>query len=307
MSLRRFSIASLTVSLVLVPAAAAVPQTASVRNGEIAFVRDAWIYVIGPGGGTPTKLIRGSNPAWSPDGTRIAFDRTDTESLYVADADGKGVKKLAGDDARLPDWSPDGTRIAFSDTDFPFPDECTPTAYFEALWTIASDGSDKKLLSPANVSRENCGVPGGEFGPAWSPSGKRMIFTSKVLCDPHQTYCEGMVIAPVAGLTLRGQSSWRGLRGSEAAWSPDGKQIVWDKQWKRSSQLFVSAPTATSKARRLTRAKQDSYEPAWSPDGTKIVFVRGCELRILDVRTRKVRKLTGGSSCDESPAWQPLR
>ena len=65
------------------------------------------------------NLVDDSDPAPSPDGRWIAFDRgaPDREALYLMRADGTGVRRLthtrfAGD--REPSWSPDGTRIVFS-------------------------------------------------------------------------------------------------------------------------------------------------------------------------------------------------
>jgi Tol biopolymer transport system component len=57
-------------------------------------------------------------PAWSPDGTRIAFgsDRGGFRAIYMMDADGSNLQKLSKTRAgeNCPTWSPDGTRIAFA-------------------------------------------------------------------------------------------------------------------------------------------------------------------------------------------------
>ena len=65
-----------------------------------------------------------ATPAWSPDGTLIAFtsdrDETFNFDIYLMDADGGNVTRLTNHDAEDwdPAWSPDGTRIAFqSDRD----------------------------------------------------------------------------------------------------------------------------------------------------------------------------------------------
>ncbi len=56
-------------------------------------------------------------PAWSPDGTRIAFvsDRDGKPNIYVMDADGKNQKRLTNNDTMnyWPAWSPDSKKIAF--------------------------------------------------------------------------------------------------------------------------------------------------------------------------------------------------
>jgi Tol biopolymer transport system component len=60
------------------------------------------------------------DPAWSPDGTRIAFTRQGSgaqSDIYVMDADGSNVVPLTrggeGETDLYPTWSPDGTKIAY--------------------------------------------------------------------------------------------------------------------------------------------------------------------------------------------------
>jgi len=65
-----------------------------------------------------TGLALGEFPAWSPDGTRIAFhsDRDGDMEIYVVSADRSEIVQLTDNEATdvSPTWSPDGTRIAFA-------------------------------------------------------------------------------------------------------------------------------------------------------------------------------------------------
>ena len=100
---------------------------------QIAFARLGWeihytnfyyllpadIYAMNPDGSGQTNLTNDlradeRSPAWSPDGTKIAFTRAG--EIYTMNADGSGRTDLTNDpaDDHEPTWSPDGSRIAFS-------------------------------------------------------------------------------------------------------------------------------------------------------------------------------------------------
>jgi len=90
-------------------------------RGSIAFVRDRnpdrpdEIWVARADGRGQRRVIRGSEPSWSPDGRRIAFSRIgdSTNRLYTVRASGRGLRRLTRLPGLSPVWSPDGRRIAF--------------------------------------------------------------------------------------------------------------------------------------------------------------------------------------------------
>ena len=98
-------------------------------------------------GSNPRQLARNaawSNPAWSPDGRRIAFRRFDRQigsagpsGLYVVNADGSGLRRLARHaGGRVLAWSPDGRTIAF--------------LHNSEVYIVKADGSDERRLTQLN-------------------------------------------------------------------------------------------------------------------------------------------------------------
>ena len=115
-------------------------------------------------------------PAWSPDGTRIAYTlrRLDRRShfrtsLYVMDANG-GEPRLLARDAGDAAWSPDGRRIAFASVRDRNGKTCYDQCnYHGELYVMDADGGN-----PVRLTRNR----GDDSSPSWSPDGRRIAFAS---------------------------------------------------------------------------------------------------------------------------------
>ncbi len=99
-------------------------------------------------GSNQTRLTNNADidefPAWSPDGTKIAFSRN--LDIYVMNAeDGSNQINISNNNAALdthPSWSPDGTKIAFASI---------RDGNFEIYVMNAEDGSNQTRLTNNNV------------------------------------------------------------------------------------------------------------------------------------------------------------
>src|SRR5262249_37069625 len=100
--------------------------------------------------------INAVEPAWSPDGSTIAFARLGRKGgIYLIDADGTKLRRLTTGGGE-PAWSPDGSQLAFIRNN--------PSTRFTSLFVIATDGSGERQLP--------CPVAASE--PAWSPDGRQI-------------------------------------------------------------------------------------------------------------------------------------
>jgi Tol biopolymer transport system component len=136
-------------------------------TGHVFFSTDIWLMnVNGSGLVQLTQTGHESSPAWSLDGSRIAFESTrdGNSEIYVMRADGSGITRLTHRMANDydPAWSPDGSKIAFDSK----PPGCCGN--FD-IYLMNADGS-----AVTRLTRD----PHDDSGPAWSPDGSRIVFDS---------------------------------------------------------------------------------------------------------------------------------
>jgi TolB protein len=123
-----------------------------------------------------SDIVYDSRPAWSPDGSLIAFTRATLApgaagrvDLYVVEPTGDGERLLV-EDASAPAWSPDGTLIAFTSTRDRFGETCFHECGTSSeIYVARADGTGLVRLTTSEAN---------DHSPAWSPDGERIAFTS---------------------------------------------------------------------------------------------------------------------------------
>jgi hypothetical protein len=283
------------------PARSAFPGA----NGRIAFQSIdlcSEIHSINPDGTgqvpltTTPSCINGEGdgePAWSPDGSRIAFTRgqgtvsqTGFANVFVMDADGSGQTNLTNSTTSFstqPTWSADGSKIAFVRDS---------ASVYHDIFRMNADGSGQVPLTNTGDQLEG--------NPSWSPDGSRIAY------DTGGTVW--VMNADGSDATnLTGSNFWEDRQPS---WSPGGDRIAFTSNRDGNDEIYVMAPDGSGATRLTIDVAADGF-PRWSPDGTKIVFqsdragVLG--LYVLDVVNpatppQQVVRNQSFSSGD----WQPL-
>jgi Big-like domain-containing protein/WD40 repeat protein len=205
------------------------------------------LYLMNRDGSNPTLLLNdsvASQPAWSPDGAKIAFRHWPVgggADIMIMDADGTDVVNLTAVDhgatsQHTPAFSPmsgGSYRIAYAHSP-------GPTAH---IWTMKPDGSDKQQLTTGDVYDES---------PTWAPDG-RIAF---------QRTGTDIFVVPAAGGTA---TAFVSLPGSQfaPAWSPDGMLLAFASKAEAGTfEIFTIRANGTGLARR-TVDPLDKQEPAW--------------------------------------------
>lgn len=307
------------------PAATATAAPAP-TPGEIAYWRDFALWLMDADGSNAhqlvTALVVETGPAWSPDGSMLAFTGWDPQApqpqgvlpdvwiVDVDDGDLQNVTNLSGPASALsPSWSADGTRIVFATTDWD-------------LWTIDVEGTD-----PVRVTSDST----HQNSPAWSPDGSLIAYCAIPVEDNLITGREDVWVMKPDGSDRR-QLTQSG-RSCSPAWSADSSEIAFvtyvfpELAIDDHSDIWLMNTDGSNQRNLTNDPSRFDRSPAWSPDGATIIYDSAGPLRVredpdlgevmghdppsdifarpADADAGLAERLTTGDQADANPEWRP--
>jgi Tol biopolymer transport system component/serine/threonine protein kinase len=314
------------------------------------FASGNWdIYLQRVGGKNPVNLTKDSpwddtQPAFSPDGERIAF-RSEREGggIFVMGATGESVKRLS-DFGNNPTWSPDGKEIACAD-EGPV-DPAVRSNPNSRVWAVnVATGERRQVTKEDSIQpnwsprghriayggRRNAAqrdiwtIPAGggeptevtndpaiDGSPVWSPDGKYLYFASdrggslNVWRVPIEEQT-GKVLGPAEAVTTPSAYS------AHLSFSLDGRRMVYSQILSRGNLQQVGfdpdTETTTGQPVWITQGSRWANTPHLSPDGEWIAFdsQRGKQDDLFVTRRdgTSLRQLTDDLHKDRQPRWSP--
>jgi TolB protein len=225
----------------------------------IAFSMRGDIWKVPAEGGEAVALTAGPayyfEPAWSPDGTRLALsmDAGDANlDIGVVSAGGGAVTRVTSDAAVdvEPAWNGDGS----------------------ALYFVSARGRgfhifrhDFALHADSLVTPE----PGSQIQPAISPDGRQLAYIATVA---GRFGTGGIWTRPVAGGAPTLVHYEEGEYRTKPAWTPDGSRFLFVSDAAGSNDVDIVSARGGNPIR-LTIDDRDEYSPSPSPDGKRFAFV----------------------------------
>jgi len=208
-------------------------------------------------GASVNTTTAGGNPAWSPDGRRIAFasSRDGPPELYVMNPDGSDVVRVTtavGFTGSRPSWSADSTRLAFG---------CEMDTGNADICVIRLDGTGFLRLTDD---------PASDGSPAWSPDGRTILFVTTRYGGGSQL---ALMNSDGSAVSLIGS----GVTGFNPTWSSDGRQIAFDYPTEDDiGNVLPAIYTMKADGSNITLFSAWAQEAAWMPGALVAGFTSAC-------------------------------
>lgn len=234
-------------------------------------------------------------PAWKPEAADLLFTsgRDGNSEIYLLRGGQKDWINLSNHKAadNWPVWSPDGTRIAFQSN----------RAGNLDIWTMKVDGSEQVQLTKDSEP---------DYLPSWSPDGKTIVFTSWRREKGEEKRAPHIYAMDADGSNQRRLVTEPLNTSAGATWSPDGKQIVYERKGEKGADIYIAGADGKNERRITNDQEKNIYNgsPTFSPDGKSIAFYsddeKSAALVVITVDGKDRRTVLSGAR-NWYPRWSP--
>ena len=274
------------------------------QEGDAATLACQWgrVSALTSGAGNDTEA------AWSPDGSRIAFqtDAAGDLDLAVVDVRSRRREMLVGGpgNACYPAWTPDGKLV------YSFGHH--PETAMQAAVRESADGYGLRLWG----ALEGCALTRGywrDYTPSVTRDGATVYFASTRESVEDGASLWRMPLKPGAAATRVLQLDGASVGAVQPSLSPDGCFLLWAHMegFRQNWRLCAARATNVLEAVCLTPAEMSAYAPRWSPDGRLIAFTGfragdpGWGIYLLEPRSGAMARLDLDKGNSRSPDWSP--
>ena len=211
-------------------------------NGQIVVFNGSAEHVLTPSGGSQ------SQPAFSPDGTRIAYGSSFHIWIMKADGTHAAAVPVTGNPFEGdPTWSPDATKLGYIN------------GSNGQIYTVKTAGGAPTQLTTSGTSINDL---------KWSPRGTVIAYDAY---DPGTGNTQLFTVSVPGGVVKRLTSG--ACASTQPDWSPDGSQIAFATDCIDRAANIATMPASGGAATQVALyTEADAGYPSWSPDGSVVVF-----------------------------------
>ena len=228
---------------------------------------------------TEDSKAQDTQPAFSPDGKRIAFRRTapDSGGIYVMTEAGESVKRLT-DFGYNPGWSPDGKEIICTENSIDGPNRSLIPS---RLWVISATSGEHRNLPIGDAVQA-----------AWSPNGKRIAYWGVNDAAQRDIWTVAANGSDPIQVTNDLSIDWNPV------WSPDGNYLYFISNRKGIMGLWrvdidQTTGVVKSELEPVSIPSSDTKHISFSSDGRHLAYVQArytenIEKLVFDPATEKI-------------------